>query len=230
LAVQGNRLKAAGADFFLLACNTVHAASDHIEKAVDLPFLHIVDPAARQVAAGGFQTVGLLGSRYTMTGSYFSRRLRQRYGLRVLVAGGAHQDNVHRALYEELAKGSFLPATRAKFQAAIADLVTRGAEVIILACTEFGMLVKPQDSPVPIIDTATAHAEAAVDIALASAWESTAVTIQRPHRRAPRGRTGPLEHRTRSSTWSAWPAGAAAVRDVHHDGKRAPQLLPRLLP
>jgi aspartate racemase len=142
-------------------------ASDHIEKAVDLPFLHIVDPAARQVLARGFQTVGLLGSRYTMTGSYFTSRLRQRYDLSVLVAEGAHQDNVH-ALYEELAQGSVLPATRATFQAAITDLVTRGAEVIILACTEFGMLVKPEDSPVPIIDTATAHAEAAVDIALAS--------------------------------------------------------------
>jgi aspartate racemase len=103
-----------------------------------------------------------------MTGSYFTGRLQQRYDLSVLVAEGAHQDNVHRALYEELAKGSVLPATRAKFQAAITDLVTRGAEVIILACTEFGMLVKPEDSPVPIIDTATAHAEAAVDIALAS--------------------------------------------------------------
>jgi aspartate racemase len=166
LAAQGNKLKAAGADFFLLACNTVHTASDHVEKAVDLPFLHIVDPTARQVLARGFQTAGLLGSRYTMTGSYFTGRLQQRYGLSVLVAEGEHQDNVHNALYEELAKGSFLPATRAKFQAAIADLVTRGAEVIILACTEFGMLVKTEDSPVPIIDTATAHAEAAVDIAL----------------------------------------------------------------
>ena len=101
-----------------------------------------------------------------MTGSYFTGRLQQRYGLSVLVAEGEHQANVHNALYEELAKGSFLPATRAKFQAAIADLVMRGAEVIILACTEFGMLVRAEDSPVPIIDTATAHAEAAVDIAL----------------------------------------------------------------
>jgi aspartate racemase len=168
LAVQGNKLKAAGADFFLLACNTVHTASDHVEKAVDLPLIHIVDPAARQVLAGGFQTVGLLGSRYTMTGSYFTGRLRQRYGLSVLVAEGEHQDNVHNALYEELAKGSFLSATRTKFQAAITDLVIRGAEVIVLACTEFGMLVKAEDSPVPIIDTTTAHADAAVDMALAN--------------------------------------------------------------
>jgi aspartate racemase len=168
LAAQGGKLKAAGADFFLLACNTVHTASDHVEKAVDLPFLHIVDPAARQAIAGGFRTVGLLGSRYTMTGSYFTGRLRQRYGLNVLVAEGEHQDNVHNALYQELAKGSILPATRTKFQAAIADLTARGANAVLLACTEFGMLVQPEDSPVPIIDTTIAHAEAAVDMALAS--------------------------------------------------------------
>jgi aspartate racemase len=101
-----------------------------------------------------------------MTGSYFTGRLQQRYGLSVLVAEGEHRGNVHHALYQELAKGSFLPATRVKFQAAIDDLVTRGAEVIVLACTEFGMLVKAEDSPVPIIDAATAHAQAAVDIAL----------------------------------------------------------------
>jgi aspartate/glutamate racemase len=88
-----------------------------VERAVDLPFLHIVDPTARQILA-------------------------------------------------ELARGSFLPATRAKFKAAITDLVTRGAEVIILACTEFGMLVQADDSPVPIIDTTIAHAEAAVELAL----------------------------------------------------------------
>ena len=167
LAEQGRKLKAAGADFFLIACNTVHTADHRIESAVDLPFIHIVDPTARQVLEHGFTTVGLLGSRYTMTGSYFVDRLRQRYGLKVLVAEGEHQENVHNALYQELAKNIFLPATRDRFKAAIADLVERGAEVILLGCTEFGMLVKAKDSPVPIIDTTVAHAEAAVDMALA---------------------------------------------------------------
>jgi aspartate racemase len=166
LAEQGNKLKAAGADFFLLACNTVHTADDWIERAVDLPFLHIVDPTARQILDRGFTTVGLLGSRYTMTGSYFVGRLRDRYGLQVLVAEGEHQDNVHNALYAELAKGIFLPATREKFKAAIADLVERGAQAVILGCTEFGMLIEAKDSPVPLIDTTVAHAEAAVDMAL----------------------------------------------------------------
>ncbi|MGW0516161.1 aspartate/glutamate racemase family protein [Crossiella sp. NPDC003009] len=179
LAEQGNKLKAAGADFFLIACNTVHAAADRIESAVDLPFLHIVDPAARQVRERGFTTVGLLGSRYTMTGDYFVNRLRKRYDLKVLVAEGEHQENVHNALYQELAKGVFLTATRNKFKAAIADLVERGAEVIVLGCTEFGMLVEPEDSPVPIIDTAVAHAEAAVDLALAPEADQGHVVDQR---------------------------------------------------
>jgi aspartate racemase len=102
-----------------------------------------------------------------MTGTYFAGRLRRRYGLTVLVAEGEHQDNVHNALYDELARGAVLPATRARFQAAITDLVARGAEVIVLACTEFGMVVQAQDSPVPVIDTTIAHAQAAVEMALA---------------------------------------------------------------
>ena len=166
LAVQGNRLKAAGADFFLLACNTVHTADRYIEGTVDLPFLHIVDPTAQQVVDRGYSKVGLLGSRYTMTGDYFVGRLENRFGLHVLIAEGENQDNVHDALYQELAKGVFLDATRDKFKAAIADLVERGAEAVILGCTEFGLLLRHEDSPVPLIDTTVAHAVAAVDRAL----------------------------------------------------------------
>jgi aspartate racemase len=168
LAEQGMRLKAAGADFFLLACNTVHTADHYIENAVDLPFLHIVDPTADQLIARGFSTVGLLGSRYTMTGDYFVGRLQKQHGLKVLVAEGEHQDNVHNALYQELAKGEFLPGTRDKFKAAIAELISRGAEAVILGCTEFGLLVQPEDSAVPLVDTTIAHAVAAVDRALTS--------------------------------------------------------------
>jgi aspartate racemase len=164
LAEQGNKLKAAGADFLLLACNTVHISADRIESAVDLRFLHR-DPTARKVQQGGVTTVGLLGSRYTMTGGYFVGRLRERHGLNVLVAEGEHQDNLHGALYAELVKAMFLPATREKFKAAIADLVQRGAQAVILGRTEFGMLLDAGDSTVPLIDTTLAHAEAAVDMA-----------------------------------------------------------------
>ncbi|MGY8666006.1 amino acid racemase [Bradyrhizobium sp. UFLA05-109] len=168
LAEQANKLKAAGADFYIIACNTVHTAVEFIEPKVDLPFIHIVDPAAQQAVAMGCKTVGLLGSGYTMKGTYFVNRLKERYKLDVLIAEGEHGDNVHNALYEELTKGIFRAETRTKFKAALEDLARRGAEVIILGCTEFGMLVKPEDSPVPLIDTTIAHATAAVDLALKS--------------------------------------------------------------
>ncbi|KAF9874235.1 aspartate racemase [Colletotrichum karsti] len=166
LAEEANKLKAAGADFFLLACNTVHTADSFITKNVDLPMIHIVDAAASKVLEKGCKTVGLLGSRYTMRGTYFVGRLKEKYGLEVLVAEGQHEENVHNALYQELAKNIFLEETRLKFKAAIYDLISRGAEVIVLGCTEFGILVSDEDSSVPIIDTSIAHAQAAVDLAL----------------------------------------------------------------
>lgn len=168
LAAEANKLKKAGADFFLLACNTVHTADAHIIKNVDLPMLHIVDAAAKKAVDAGVKTVGLLGSRYTMTGTYFVGRLQQNYSFKVLIAEGEHQANVHDALYQELAKGIFLEETREKFRAALADLVARGAEMVILGCTEFGMLVTQKDCTVPLIDTSIAHAEAAIEMALAS--------------------------------------------------------------
>jgi aspartate racemase len=175
LSGEAMKLKAAGADFFLLACNTVHTAGDRIENSVHLPMIHIVDATARKVLESGFKTVGLLGSRYTMTGTYFVGRLEQRYDLRVLVPEGDHQDNVHNALYTELARGMFLPETREKFKAAINSLINRGAEVIILGCTEFGTLTQAEDSSVPIIDTSTAHAEAAVEMAFTDAFGDSSV-------------------------------------------------------
>jgi aspartate racemase len=93
-----------------------------------------------------------------MTGSYFLGRLREHYGMNVLVAEGEHQESVHSALYGELAKGIFLPATREKLKAAMADLVRRGAQAVILGCTEFGMLLEAEDSSVPLIHTTLAHA------------------------------------------------------------------------
>jgi len=168
LSELGNALKRGGADFFLIACNTVHTAAHQVESMVNLPFIHIVDPTAQKIEEQGFKTVGLLGSRYTMCGDYFVKRLEECYGLQVLIAEGIHQDNVHNALYQELVKGFFKDSTRAKFKDAIADLVARGAQVIVLGCTEFGMLVRPQDSPVPIIDTTIAHVEEAVKTALAN--------------------------------------------------------------
>jgi aspartate racemase len=166
LAQLGHALQRAGADFFVIACNTVHAAAERIASSVHLPLIHIVDPTARYLSARGFKTVGLLGSRYTMREGFFVKRLEERYRLRVLVAEGVHENNIHNTLYEELAKGTLTSEARSKFRDAMADLALRGAEAIILGCTEFGTLVRQEDSPVPLVDTTILHVEAAVNAAL----------------------------------------------------------------
>ncbi|KAL4893150.1 Asp/Glu/hydantoin racemase [Aspergillus ambiguus] len=169
LGSLASRLQAAGADFFLVACNTVHIVAPQIAAHTTIPMLHIVDATAQKVIEGGHRTVGLLGSRYTMEGTYFSGRLASKYGLDVLVPDGQQQEEIHTALFNQLARGIFLDETRSLFKGVIASLVERGAQVIILGCTEFGLLVREQDSSVPIVDTALAHADAAVQLAIGNA-------------------------------------------------------------
>lgn len=168
LVDQAGKLKAAGADFFLMACNSVHVADAYVEKNAPLPMLHIVDAAAQVASAQGFTTVGLLGSEYTMTGRYFVGRLQEKFGITALVPGEEERAVIQSALTGELAKNVFLPETRKKFKAAIDGLVEKGCQAVILGCTEFGLLVKQEDSSVPVIDTGIVHAKAAVEYALAT--------------------------------------------------------------
>lgn len=166
LTAEANKLKGAGADFYVIACNTVHTAYARIASQVDLPCIHIVDAAAEEVLRHGFGKVGLLGSGYTMKGTYFTGRLRDEYGLEVIIPEGANFENLHNALYQELTKRIFRPETREKFRAAMDDLAERGAQAIILGCTEFGMLVSQEDCRVPLVDTTIAHAKAAARLAM----------------------------------------------------------------
>ncbi|OAQ65339.1 aspartate racemase [Pochonia chlamydosporia 170] len=167
LVAEATKLKAAGAEFFLMACNTVHIADAYVTEHAPLPMLHIVDAAAKIASDRGFGTVGLLGSQYTMTGSYFVGRLKQKYNITAMVPDEKDQAIIQGALQNELAKGVFRPETRQQFKEAIEDLVTKGCQAIILGCTEFGLLVKQEDSTVPIIDTGIVHAKAAVEFAVA---------------------------------------------------------------
>ena len=166
LSDSARRLEAAGADFFLIACNTVHISSDLAEQNASIPFIHIVDPTGEHLARRGFKRVGLMGSGYTIEKDYFKGRLRDKYGLEIILPEGEHKENIHRALYDELVKGIVTEETKQKFRAAAADLASRGAEAIILGCTEFDLALSPDACPVPLVDTVRLHAEAAVDMAL----------------------------------------------------------------
>ena len=160
------RLERGGADFFLLCTNTMHRVADEVQAAVGIPLLHIADPTAESVLAAGVRTVGLLGTAFTMEQDFYRGRL-QRRGLDVLVPDAADRALVHRVIYDELVQGRVEPASRDAYRAVIARLVERGAEAVILGCTEIMLLVGLEDSPVPLFDTTRIHAEAAVERALA---------------------------------------------------------------
>ncbi|PLB53345.1 aspartate racemase [Aspergillus steynii IBT 23096] len=165
LCSLARRLEGAGADFILVACNTMHRVMARIQEQIRVPICHIVDAVSEKIKPMGIRKVGLLGSVVTMRDGYFSDRLAEDR-IESLIPGPEDQEFILQALKTELSVDIYTPETRAVFRDIIARLVTRGAEVIILGCTEFGKLIKPEDSPVVIIDTVPVHIELAAKMAL----------------------------------------------------------------
>jgi len=160
------RLERGGADVLLICSNTMHRMAGEVEAATGVPLLHIADPTAARIAAAGLRRVGLLGTAFTMEQDFYKGRLSSKFGFDVLVPDAEDRQTVHRIIYDELVKGIVRPESRDAYRRIIARLVDAGAEAVILGCTEIMLLVKPEDSPVPVFDTTTIHAEAAVDAAL----------------------------------------------------------------
>jgi aspartate racemase len=168
LIAAGTGLKHGGADFLMICCNTQHLVAAEIERAVGLPLLHIADPLGEAIAAKGMRRVGLIGTSYTMEkGGVIADRLREKFGIDSIVPEAKDRAEVHRIIFDELTRGQFLESSRTALRDIMARLVASGAEGIILGCTELPMLVKPEDASVPLFDTTTLHALAAVECALA---------------------------------------------------------------
>lgn len=166
LAEAGKSLKRAGADFIVLCTNTMHKVADAIEGAAGIPLLHIADPTAVRIKASGIKTIGLLGTRFTMEQDFYCGRLREKHSLNAIVPDSEDREFVHRVIYDELCLGKIVESSRTRYREIIARLVDRGAEGIILGCTEIALLVSQHDSPVPVFDTTRIHGESAVDFAL----------------------------------------------------------------
>ena len=160
-------VEAAGADFLLICTNTMHRVVPQIEAAIRIPVLHIADATAEVLLADGVGTVGLLGTAFTMEQAFYRGRLAERYGLEVLVPHTADRDLVHRVIYEELCQGRVEPGSNAEYQRNVASLAARGAEAVILGCTEIGMLIGQRDTEVRLLDTTLIHAQKAVELATA---------------------------------------------------------------
>jgi aspartate racemase len=162
------RLQSGGADFFLICSNTMHRMADAVAAAVTIPLLHIVDPTGERIAASAIKRVGLLGTAFTMEQDFFKGRLAQNFGLDVLVPDADDRALVHRVIYDELVQGRIEAASRQAYRDVIARLVARGAQGIVLGCTEIMLLVRQDDSAVPLFDTTALHVEAAIARALAA--------------------------------------------------------------
>jgi aspartate racemase len=166
LTAAARSIEAGGADFLVICTNTMHKVAPQIEEGIGIPLLHIADATAEEVRAAGLTTVGLLGTKFTMEHDFYRGRLEKNHGLEVVVPDELERSTVHRVIYEELCLGTVRDESRNAYRGIIAGLVARGAEAIILGCTEISMLVGREDSTVPIFDTTMIHARKAVDWAL----------------------------------------------------------------
>jgi aspartate racemase len=166
LAGEARALVRAGAELLMLCTNTMHKVADAIAGAVDVPFVHIADTTADAVRAAGIGRVGLFATAYTMEQDFYVGRLRDQHGLDVLVPEAADRRIVHDVIYDELCVGVVAPESREEYRRIMRELAGRGAEGILLGCTEIDLLVTQDDSPVPVFDTTRLHAQRAVNLAL----------------------------------------------------------------
>jgi aspartate racemase len=165
LADEARALVAGGAELLVLCTNTMHKVAGAITEAVDVPFVHIADTTAHAVRLAGLTTVGLLATGYTMEQDFYVGRLRDTHGLDVLVPEAADRRIVHDVIYGELCVGIVDDGSREQYRRIMGELAQRGAEGILLGCTEIDLLVGPDDAPVPVFDTTRLHAERAVELA-----------------------------------------------------------------
>lgn len=167
--IQGARsVESAGAGCLLIGANTMHKVADEVARAIHIPLLHIADATAEVLKAQGIDRVGLLGTAFTMEQNFYKGRLKERFGVDVVVPGHTDRGEVHRVIYEELCLGRIEPASKAKYLGVIARLGEQGAQAVILGCTEIGMLIENSDTEMLLVDTTAVHAAKAVEWALAS--------------------------------------------------------------
>lgn len=165
LAEAAKTLEQAGADLVLLCTNTMHQVADTIEAELGVPFVHLIDATARRVTDAGLSRIGLLATRFTMEMDFYRDRMR-RHGVEVLVPDEPDRTLVHDVIYQELTRNRIESASRDAYRRVMKGLADRGAEGIVLGCTEITLLVGPQDSPVPVFDSTRIHVETALDLAL----------------------------------------------------------------
>jgi aspartate racemase len=165
ISKAARQVEQAGADCLLLCANTMHQIAGRIQDSVSIPLIHIAEVTAQAVRQKHILTVLLLGTRYTMTAGFYEQYLREQ-DIRMILPGPESMEFVHNTIYNEMGKGVFLPETKKAYLEIINDHMRFGVQGVILGCTEIPMLLKQEDTPLPVFDTTLLHATAAVDFAL----------------------------------------------------------------
>lgn len=167
LAQAARHVQSAGADFLVICTNTMHKVAPQIAEKIDIPILHIADATAERIKADGIKNIGLLGTRFTMEQDFYAGRLRDEHGLNVLLPPKNDREIIHRVIYEELVLGVVRDESRREYLRIMDGLSAAGAEGVIEGCTEIVMLVQQEHTDIPLFDTTSIHAQAAVMKALA---------------------------------------------------------------
>lgn len=165
LTQAAKSVEAGGADFLMICTNTMHKVAPQIEGALNIPLLHIADATAEQLKRDGITKVGLLGTKFTMEQDFYKGRLTDRFGIDVVVPEEAQRQIIHDVIYQELCLGNIVEASRREYLDIIADLHQKGAQAVILGCTEIALLVKQEQTSIRLYDTTSTHAQAAVEMA-----------------------------------------------------------------
>ncbi len=159
-------LQNAGAEVLVICTNTMHKVADEVQKRIKIPLLHIVDATAEVIKAAGLKKVGLLGTRFTMEDDFWKARLVRKHGLEVLIPDQDERNIIDCTIYRELCIGEVKPSSKQKFCTITRGLIARGAEGIVLGCTEIYLLLGRRDVEVPLFDTTRIHAKSAARFAL----------------------------------------------------------------
>jgi len=166
MIAAARKIESGGADFLVICTNTMHKMAAEVQRQINIPLLHIADATAKQIKAQGIGKIGLLGTKFTMEENFYKGILINKHRLDVIIPNEQEREIVHRVIYEELCLGEMKPSSKAQFIGIMDNLISNGAEGIILGCTEIGLLVGEEDSQVPLFDTTKIHAFAAVEYAL----------------------------------------------------------------
>lgn len=168
LSQAARSVEAGGADFLLICTNTMHKVAPEIENAISIPVLHIADATAGKLVADNIKRVGLIGTRFTMEQAFYKGRLTDKYGIDVLIPDATEREIVHKIIFSELCLGKIINNSRKEYLSIIEALHAKGAEAVILGCTEIALLIQQNHTSVPLYDTTDIHAAQAVKLALSA--------------------------------------------------------------